>query len=104
LIGRPGSGTPARTGAYPKFGSCGSAVRVRCRPEILGGRVRQKGGTPAERVWVTGHWRNQPYELRRALRRPTYIHPFLRGPEDAPIKLSTTVRILSDGPLKQGDN
>lgn len=46
------------------------------------------------RVWVTGHWRNQAYGPRRTLRRPVYIHPFLRGPEDAPIKLSTTVRIL----------
>jgi hypothetical protein len=50
---------------------------------------------PTERVWVTGHWRDQPYGPRRALRRPVYIHPFLRGPEDAPIKLSTTVRILT---------
>jgi hypothetical protein len=50
--------------------------------------------TAAARVWVTGHWRNQPYGPGRALRRPVYIHPFLRGPEDAPIKLSTTVRIL----------
>ncbi|MDG6104031.1 hypothetical protein Daura_23075 [Dactylosporangium aurantiacum] len=47
------------------------------------------------RVWVTGHWRDQPYGPGRALRRPVYIHPHLRGPKDAEIKLSTTVRILS---------
>ncbi|MER7006277.1 hypothetical protein ABT297_24985 [Dactylosporangium sp. NPDC000555] len=46
------------------------------------------------RVWVTGHWRDQPYGPGRALRRPVYIHPHLRGPKDAEIKLSTTVRIL----------
>jgi hypothetical protein len=49
----------------------------------------------SERVWVTGHWRDQPYGPGRALRRPVYIHPFLRGPDDAPIKLSTTVRVLA---------
>ncbi|GGL17365.1 hypothetical protein [Mangrovihabitans endophyticus] len=55
--------------------------------------------TPAsQRVWVTGHWRNQPYGPRRALRRPVYIHPFLRGPDNAPIKLSTTVRVLRGRP------
>jgi len=54
------------------------------------------GRTYTSRVWVTGHWRNQAYGKGRALRRPVYIHPFLRGPEDAPIKLSTTVRILDN--------
>jgi len=54
------------------------------------------GRTYTSRVWVSGHWRNQAYGKGRALRRPVYIHPFLRGPEDAPIKLSTTVRILDN--------
>jgi hypothetical protein len=54
------------------------------------------GRTHTSRVWVTGHWRNQPYGPGRTLRRPVYIHPFLRGPEDAPIKLSTTVRVLDN--------
>jgi len=54
------------------------------------------GRTYTSRVWVTGHWRNQAYGKGRALRRPVYIHPFLRGPEDAPIKLSTTVRVLNN--------
>ncbi|MGW5670276.1 hypothetical protein [Micromonospora sp. NPDC003776] len=47
------------------------------------------------RFWVSGHWRNQAHGPGRSLRRPVYIHPFLRGPDDAPIKLSTTVRMLS---------
>jgi hypothetical protein len=51
--------------------------------------------SPSSRFWVSGHWRNQPYGPGRALRRPVYISPFLRGPDDAPIKLSTTVRMLS---------
>jgi hypothetical protein len=49
----------------------------------------------SSRFWVSGHWRNQPYGPGGALRRPVYISPFLRGPDDAPIKLNTTVRILS---------
>lgn len=49
-----------------------------------------------QRVWVTGHWRNQPYGPGRTLRRPVYIHPHLRGPEDAQINLSTTVRVLNN--------
>ncbi|MFJ6949987.1 hypothetical protein [Micromonospora aurantiaca (nom. illeg.)] len=60
-------------------------------------KITGTGGsrTYTSRVWVTGHWRNQAYGPGRTLRRPVYIHPFLRGPEDAPIKLSTTVRILN---------
>jgi hypothetical protein len=53
------------------------------------------GGGPREyRWWVRGHWRNQPYGPGRAQRRLIYIDPQLRGPEDKPIKASTTVRIL----------
>ncbi|MFI2652817.1 hypothetical protein [Micromonospora fulviviridis] len=79
-------------------------------PEVRIVRIRaNRGGTPSSarstpgdpgpsqtsRFWVSGHWRNQPYGPGRALRRPVYISPFLRGPDDAPIKLSTTVRMLS---------
>ncbi|MGC5332835.1 hypothetical protein [Micromonospora sp. DT62] len=53
------------------------------------------GRSQTNRFWVSGHWRNQPHGPGRALRRPVYINPFLRGPEKAPIKLSTTVRMLS---------
>ncbi|WP_328853248.1 hypothetical protein OG994_12000 [Micromonospora globbae] len=53
------------------------------------------GRSHTSRIWVSGHWRNQPHGPGRALRRPVYINPFLRGPDDAPIKLSTTVRMLS---------
>jgi len=58
------------------------------------GRVAGQRRPMASRVWVSGHWRNQPYGPGRALRRPVYIHPFLRGPQDGPITPSTTVRIL----------
>ncbi|MEU1687882.1 hypothetical protein [Micromonospora sp. NPDC005707] len=61
------------------------------------------GSPQARRFWVSGHWRNQPYGPGRALRRPVYINPFLRGPDDAPIKLSTTVRMLSSHRTKPDD-
>jgi hypothetical protein len=57
---------------------------------------------PTQRVWVTGHWRNQPHGPGRTLRRPVYIHPFLRGPDNAPIKLSTTIRVLSEAQKMTG--
>lgn len=75
-------------------------VRIRAhtkREDAAGDPTTSTGRTYTSRVWVTGHWRNQAYGPGRALRRLVYIHPFLRGPEDAPIKLSTTVRILDDG-------
>ncbi|MBT8227332.1 MAG: hypothetical protein HKP61_05360 [Dactylosporangium sp.] len=49
---------------------------------------------PDHRFWVSGHERNQAYGPGRSLRRKIDIDPFLKGPEGAPIKASTTVRIL----------
>lgn len=46
------------------------------------------------RWWVRGHWRNQPYGPGRQQRRLIYLDSHLRGPEDKPIKASTTVRVL----------
>ncbi|NES28079.1 hypothetical protein GCE86_08995 [Micromonospora terminaliae] len=60
------------------------------------------GRPQSSRFWVSGHWRNQAYGPRRALRRPIYISPFLKGPDDAPVKLSTTVRMLSIHRSDQG--
>ncbi|MCP2325216.1 hypothetical protein HDA40_003723 [Hamadaea flava] len=70
-------------------------IRAHTQPDDSA-KVPGTGGsrTYTSRFWVTGHWRNQAHGPGRTLRRPVYIHPFLRGPEDAPIKLSTTVRIL----------
>ena len=73
---------------------------MRIRPPA--DRVQSQATTPStrqrrpqtERVWVTPHWRNVAYGPGRAFRRPHYIDSFLRGPADAPIKLSTTVRVL----------
>ncbi|GAA1843240.1 hypothetical protein [Asanoa iriomotensis] len=55
----------------------------------------------AERVWVSPHWRNVAYGPEKSLRRPRWIDPFLRGPADAPIKSSTTVRVLGGLPQQR---
>lgn len=34
-------------------------------------------------VWVSGHWREQPYGPRNSLRRPQWIKPYLKGPDMA---------------------
>jgi len=35
---------------------------------------------------VSGHWRNQPFGPGRTARRLVYINPFVKGPEDKPLK------------------
>lgn len=45
------------------------------------------------RWWVAGHWRQQPCGEDRAERRPTWIPPHIKGPEDKPIK--TTPRLFA---------
>jgi hypothetical protein len=67
------------------------------RPQAAAGRVpRAKTGRaePDHRFWVSGHERQQAYGPGSSLRRLIVVDPFLKGPEDLPIKASTTVRIL----------
>lgn len=44
---------------------------------------------------VSGHWRNQPYGPQRSLRRPVWIAPHIKGPEDAPLIEKTVVKALT---------
>ncbi|PZG15603.1 hypothetical protein C1I95_19210 [Micromonospora craterilacus] len=60
-------------------------------PSVSGTRSR---ATPDHRYWVTAHPRNQAHGPGRSLRKRIDIEPFLKGPLDAPIRLSTTVRAL----------
>lgn len=46
------------------------------------------------RTIVTGHWRQQPYGPGRQYRRPTWIAPHMRGPDDAPLRIRPTVKVL----------
>lgn len=72
---------------------------VRIKPAAR--RIAATGGTggraqPTHRYWVSGHTRHQAYGPGRTLRRDIPIDPYLKGPDGAPIKASTTVRILGD--------
>jgi len=65
------------------------------RPTDTAGERPSSGrAKPAYRYWVSPHERNQAYGPGRTLRKKIDIDPFLKGPEGAPIKASTTVRIL----------
>ncbi|WP_238011548.1 hypothetical protein KZZ52_33630 [Dactylosporangium sp. AC04546] len=57
--------------------------------------------TPDHRYWVSGHQRNQAYGPGRSLRQTIDIDPFLKGPDDKPIRASTTVRVL--GSTRRGE-
>jgi hypothetical protein len=42
---------------------------------------------------VKPHWRQQPYGPGRSLRRATYIAPYVKGPEDKPLRVRDTIKI-----------
>ncbi|KXK59537.1 hypothetical protein AWW66_23640 [Micromonospora rosaria] len=74
-------------------------IRIRPRSTTPPAPQRQAAGGPApakpdHRFWVSGHERQQPYGPGRRLRRTITVEPFLKGDDDLPIKLSTTVRVL----------
>lgn len=75
-------------------------VRIRGRVQAVGEpSAHQQAQQPdGYRRWVSGFWRQQPYGPRNTLRRPKYIFAYLRGPDDAPIVASTTVRALKPAP------
>jgi hypothetical protein len=84
---------------------------IRIRPTAVpppthgGDRTPTGRARPDHRYWVSGHTRKQAYGPGRSLRREVDIDPFLKGPPDAPIKASTTVRILgSQRTPSPGDN
>lgn len=43
------------------------------------------------RFMVRGHWRNQACGEKLGQHRPVYVAPYLKGPENAPLKTSQTV-------------
>ena len=57
-------------------------------PGDSGGRRRHD-----KRFWVSGHWRQQACGPGRKLRKPLWISPFLKGPQDAPLADTTRVYV-----------
>ncbi len=41
------------------------------------------------RWMVRGHWRKQPYGPKRGLVKPIWISPYVKGPDDKPVKINT---------------
>ncbi|MBB2940535.1 hypothetical protein FB565_000239 [Actinoplanes lutulentus] len=90
------------TKAYRRHNRPAPEVRtVRIKPRNTSRSTDQtsSGNAPARakpdhRFWVSGHERMQAHGQGRSLRTKIDIEPFLKGDEDLPIKLSTTVRIL----------
>jgi hypothetical protein len=86
------------------------ARQQRPAPEVRLVRIRIRTGGPArtgviggigrgraplqEREWVGGHWKQQAYGPGRSQRRLTYVAAYLRGPDNKPIRASSTVRVL----------
>lgn len=54
------------------------------------------GEAPAwtHRWIVGGHWRQQPYGPGRVQRRPTWIAPHVKGPDDKPLVVKENVRVI----------
>lgn len=64
----------------------------RPRPEADTDTDRRKVSV---RFMVRGHWKRQAYGPKRGLRKTIYVAPFLKGPDNAPLKTDVpTVRVL----------
>lgn len=45
---------------------------------------------------VDGHWRQQPYGQGRSQTRPVWIAPYIKGPEDKPLVMKESVKIMRE--------
>lgn len=66
----------------------GHTIKLDCRHAVreylAGSRAPSK---LAVQTLVRGYWRSQPYGPKHALRRPQWIEPYWKGPEEAPINM-----------------
>jgi hypothetical protein len=65
----------------------GKPLRIDCRDSVrkyLDGTSR-KHAPPSVQTLVRGHHKRQVMGIARSLRKVIWIHPYWRGPEDAPI-------------------
>jgi hypothetical protein len=95
----PAAPEPALGRAYRRNRRRPPDIRiVRIKPAARRATTTTSGGRrqPTHRFWVSAHTRHQPYGPGRTLRRDIPIDPYLKGPDGAPIKASTTIRILGD--------
>jgi hypothetical protein len=76
-------------------------IKGRAGTRTPGTTARSRAGLD-HREWVGGHWKQQVHGPGRTQRRLIYVAPYLRGPEDQPIRTSTTVRVLGTLPPRPG--
>jgi len=70
-------------------------VRIKPRRARPAGNTGTGGRGPMqEREWVEGHWKHVAHGPGRSQRRLKFIKAYLRGPDDKPVRASTTVRLL----------
>lgn len=67
------------------------ALDTGAQPERAGGEDRKWKLT--HRHLVRGHWRAQACGPKRAERKPTFVPPYIKGPEGAPIRQTSRVHI-----------
>jgi hypothetical protein len=86
--GSPPAPSPA-TGATPQPATAPTVSLI----DIRKARAEEVANTPSvggkraytKQWWCRGFWRNQAYGPGRALRRPLWIEPHIRGPADKPL-------------------
>jgi hypothetical protein len=74
-------------------------VRIKPRPTRRGNTTHGGDGSRGrgqlqQREWVGGHWKHQAHGPKRGQRRLIYVHPYIRGPQNAPLRPASTVRVL----------
>jgi hypothetical protein len=84
--------------AYARAGRPDPQTRV---VRLRASTARGQAGTPTSngreythRWWVDPYWRDQPYGPGRSLRRRRLVAGSVRGPDDKPLRLKPTVRVL----------
>jgi hypothetical protein len=66
---------------------CVRVVRLRKVKHTDGTETGEHEGREWHCQWiVSGHWRQQVCGTGRSLRRPTWIRPYIKGPDDQPLK------------------
>lgn len=83
------SGENRRDGDEPtaKTFQLGRPINVDCRQAVADYMAGESGRIHSVQWLVRGHWRNQACGHGLLERRPTWIEPYWKGPEDAPINM-----------------
>ena len=70
-----------------------SVIRLR-RPDHIPHADGESDVEWSRRWLVRGHWRWQPCGPRRSERKRIWVHPYVKGPEDAPLVITKKIYVL----------